>query len=53
MLMRILLFGDSNDDTKDYWEHCFESFMNDDGFYFPTHDITYDVSKASYPKNHG
>ena len=25
-------------------------FMNDDRFYFPTHDLTYDLTKASYPK---
>ena len=47
----IIILGDWNDDTKDLpGEHCFESFMDDDRFYFPTHDITYDVSKASYPK---
>ena len=47
----IIIAGDWNDDTKDRaGEHCFESFMNDDRFYFPTHDLTYDLTKASYPK---
>ena len=37
--------------TKDKeGEHCFESFLNDDRFYFPTNDLTYDITKASYPK---
>ncbi len=47
----IIIAGDWNDDTKDKaGEHCFESFMNDERFYFPTHDLTYDLTKASYPK---
>jgi len=47
----IIVLGDWNDDLKDKeGEHCFESFLNDDRFYFPTNDLTYDITKASYPK---
>ena len=47
----IIVLGDWNDDLKDEDEaHCFSSFLNDERFYFPTMDITYDISKASYPK---
>ena len=31
-------------------EHCFNDFLNDDRYFFPTFDITYDISQASYPK---
>ena len=47
----IIILGDWNDDLKDNeGEHCFESFLDDDRFYFPTNDLTYDITKASYPK---
>ena len=47
----IIVLGDWNDDLKDNeGEHCFELFLNDDRFYFPTNDLTYDITKASYPK---
>ena len=47
----IIILGDWNDDLKDKeGEHCFESFLNDDRFYFPTNDLIYDITKASYPK---
>ena len=47
----IIILGDWNDDLKDNpGEHCFQSFLDDDRFYFPTYDLTYDKSKASYPK---
>jgi endonuclease/exonuclease/phosphatase family metal-dependent hydrolase len=47
----IIVLGDWNDDTKDKpGEHSFDSFMMDSRFYFVTHDITYDISQASYPK---
>ena len=47
----IIILGDWNDDLKDEpGEHCFQSFLDDDRFYFPTDDLTYDKSKASYPK---
>ena len=47
----IIILGDWNDDLKDEpGEHCFQSFLDDDRFYFPTNDLTYDISKASYPK---
>ena len=47
----IIILGDWNDDLKDKeGEHCFESFLNDDRFYFPTNNLTYDITKASYPK---
>ena len=47
----LIILGDWNDDLKDNeGEHCFEQFMNDDQFIFPTLDLTYDISKASYPK---
>ena len=47
----IIILGDWNDDLKDKeGEHCFESFLNDNRFYFPTNDLTYDITKASYPK---
>jgi len=47
----LIILGDWNDDLKDAeGEHCFDTFMNDDRFLFPTLDITYDISKASYPK---
>ena len=43
--------GDWNDDLKDAEnEHCFNDFLNDDRYFFPTLDITYDISQASYPK---
>ena len=47
----IIILGDWNDDLKDEeGEHCFEPFLSDDRFYFPTYDLTYDITKASYPK---
>ena len=47
----IIVLGDWNDDLKDEdEEHCFAPFFSDDRFYFPTMDITYDITKASYPK---
>ena len=47
----LIILGDWNDDLKDNeGEHCFDAFLNDDRFIFPTLDITYDISKASYPK---
>ena len=46
-----IVLGDWNDDLKDKEnEHCFTSFLNDDRYYFPTIEITYDLSQASYPK---
>ena len=30
--------------------YCFEPFLNDDRFFFPTFDITYDIEQATYPK---
>ena len=47
----MIILGDWNDDLKDEdEEHCFGPFFGDDRFYFPTIDITYDTTKASYPK---
>ena len=31
-------------------EHCFSPFLEDEKFFFPTLDITYDIKQASYPK---
>ena len=46
-----IVLGDWNDDLKDAEnEHCFNDFLNDDRYFFPTFDITYDISQASYPK---
>jgi len=46
-----IILGDWNDDLKDKdGEHCFDPFLNDTRFFFPTFDITYDISQASYPK---
>ena len=46
-----IILGDWNDDLKDLpGEHCFNDFLNDDLYFFPTFDITYDISQASYPK---
>ena len=46
-----IVLGDWNDDLKDeQGEHCFNPFLNDNRFFFPTYDITYDISQASYPK---
>lgn len=46
-----IVLGDWNDDLKDEeGEHCFEPFLNDSRFFFPTADITHDISQASYPK---
>jgi len=48
---RFIVLGDWNDDLKDKEnEHCFESFLNDARFFFPTYDITFDIEQASYPK---
>ena len=47
----LIILGDWNDDTKDKnGQHCFDPFFNDDKYYFPTSDISYDVSQATYPK---
>jgi len=47
----LIVLGDWNDDLKDAnGEHCFEPFLNDERFFFPTLDITYDITQASYPK---
>jgi len=47
----LIILGDWNDDTKDKnGQHCFDPFFKDDKYYFPTYDISYDVSQASYPK---
>ena len=47
----IIVLGDWNDDLKDAdGEHCFDLYLDDSSFLFPTMDITYDISKASYPK---
>ena len=46
-----IVMGDWNDDLKDAENaHCFTPFLNDDRFYFPTWEITYDKAQASYPK---
>ena len=46
-----IVLGDWNDDLKDDpGEHCFDLFLNDERFYFPTIDIVYDINQASYPK---
>ena len=46
-----IVLGDWNDDLKDEdGEHCFNPFLDDNRFFFPTLDITYDISQASYPK---
>ena len=46
-----IVLGDWNDDLKDnIGEHCFDPFLNDSRFFFPTLDITYDISQATYPK---
>ena len=47
----LIILGDWNDDLKDEsGEHCFDAFLSDNRFYFPTMDLTYDITKASYPK---
>ena len=49
--LNFIVLGDWNDDLKDdEGEHCFDPFLNDNRFFFPTLDITYDISQASYPK---
>lgn len=46
-----IVLGDWNDDLKDApGDHCFDPFLNDDRFFFPTIDIVDDISQASYPK---
>ena len=46
-----IVLGDWNDDLKDKdGEHCFDPFLGDNRFFFPTLDITYDISQATYPK---
>ena len=46
-----IVLGDWNDDLKDKpGEHCFDPFLNDSRFFFPTALITDDISQASYPK---
>ena len=46
-----IILGDWNDDLKDKdGEHCFDPFLNDPRFFFPTLDITFDISQATYPK---
>ena len=47
----VIVLGDWNDDLKDKdGEHCFELYLDDDKFFFPTNDITHIIEKASYPK---
>ena len=47
----VIILGDWNDDLKDEdGQHCFELYIKDDKFLFPTWDITYNIDKASYPK---
>ena len=47
----VVVLGDWNDDLKDApKEHCFDSFFNDDRFYFANYEIVYDINQASYPK---
>lgn len=47
----VVVLGDWNDDLKDKpKEHCFDSFFNDDRFYFANYDIVFDIKQASYPK---
>ncbi|NOZ07481.1 MAG: hypothetical protein GXO91_01235 [FCB group bacterium] len=46
-----IVLGDWNDDLKDADNaHCFQPFFDDQRFFFPTMDITYDIAQASYPK---
>jgi len=46
-----VVLGDWNDDLKDsYGDHCFDSFLSDDRFYFTTNDIVNDISQSTYPK---
>ena len=46
-----IVLGDWNDDLKDKeGEHCFDSFLSDNRFYFTNHDIVDDISQATYPK---
>jgi endonuclease/exonuclease/phosphatase family metal-dependent hydrolase len=46
-----IVLGDWNDDLKDDpTEHCFQPFLDDNAYFFPTWDITFDISQASYPK---
>ena len=46
-----IILGDWNDDLKDEeGEHCFSNFLNDEKYFFPTFNITYDLNQASYPK---
>ena len=46
-----IILGDWNDDLKDKdGQHCFDPFLSDNRFFFPTLDITYDISQATYPK---
>ena len=46
-----IILGDWNDDLKDPpGEHCFDPFLNDSRYFFPTFDIVYDLSQATYPK---
>ncbi len=46
-----IVLGDWNDDLKDAeGEHCFDPFLNDERYFSPTFDITYDMEQASYPK---
>jgi len=45
-----IVLGDWNDDLKDAPNaHCFQPFLDDERFFFPTMDITGDLSQASYP----
>ena len=46
-----IVLGDWNDDLKDEEdEHCFMPFILDKNYIFPTYDITFDISQATYPK---
>ena len=50
------LYGDPELDrepssgSRQMMNHFSTSFLNDDRYFFPTLDITYDISQASYPK---
>ena len=48
---KFIVLGDWNDDLKDDpTEHCFQPFLDNDAYFFPTWDITFDITQASYPK---
>ena len=48
---KVIVLGDWNDDLKDEeGAHCFDKFLADNKYFFPTLDITYDKEQATYPK---